>query len=244
MESAMGPVQAGHLAELDIPIEMQRDLIACGGTDIVVIADDSGSMNARAGGGKTRWDELKQTLESLLHLLLAVDHKNGFHICFLNHPKFINIISPEQIINLFESAKPANRTPLKAALESVFRGDWNPCGISNITTDVIVLVMTDGMPSDCSFDGLKVLISRRPRNYFVSFLMCTDEDEIVMKFNRCIDPIPGCDISDDYKSEKNEVKKAGGTLSYNEWLVKCVLGGKFPKYDRKDEKNSNCCVLQ
>eukprot|EP00919_Chromeraceae_sp_WS-2016_P031034 GHVR01073360.1.p1 GENE.GHVR01073360.1~~GHVR01073360.1.p1 ORF type:complete len:244 (+),score=45.23 GHVR01073360.1:46-777(+) len=240
--------RAYHLSEMDIPLDMQNDLIKCSGTDIVVIADDSGSMKLSAGNKKSRWEELQQTLESLLHVLLAVDHKNGFHLCLLNKPKFVNFMNIDQVNNLFDTTKPHNGTPLMAALESVFRGDWNP---GTPYDDVIVIVMTDGVPSDCTMSDLEKVIRKRPSNYYMSFLMCTNEDAIVDMYNKLIDPIPGCDITDDFHSEAKQCEnKRGKKLSYNEWIVKCVLGGKFSKYDKKDEKkkddkaNTPCCTIQ
>ena len=56
--------------------------------EIVVVADDSGSMGAVANyvTRSTRWTELRDTLQKLAHMLLVVDHTDGFHIQFLNDP--------------------------------------------------------------------------------------------------------------------------------------------------------------
>ena len=77
--------------ELDLPEDVVRDLLSIAGTDIVVVADDSGSMNQIADptntmNPKTRWEELQETLIKLAHLLLVVDHSDGFHVQFLNDP--------------------------------------------------------------------------------------------------------------------------------------------------------------
>ena len=51
--------------ELDLPEDIVNDLLSLAGSDLVVIADDSASMNlvAEPGSGSvlTRWDELKNT---------------------------------------------------------------------------------------------------------------------------------------------------------------------------------------
>eukprot|EP00919_Chromeraceae_sp_WS-2016_P017677 GHVR01042053.1.p1 GENE.GHVR01042053.1~~GHVR01042053.1.p1 ORF type:complete len:269 (+),score=76.13 GHVR01042053.1:20-826(+) len=224
-----------HLANLDINDEMLEDLISCGGTDIVVIADDSGSMNSRVCPGMTRWDELKDTLSLLLDILLAVDHINGFHLYFLNNRKFSNITDKIQYENIFKNKSPNGGTPLKESLVKTFSGEWD-AGEAAPTQDVIVLVMTDGCPTDCSFTDLSRLLLERPRNYYMSFLMCTEEDDIVEKYNNTVDPIWGCDVCDDYVSECKEVYKARKIkLTREEWMVKCVLGGKMSKYDDMDE---------
>ena len=38
------------------------------------------------------------------------------------------------------------------------------------------------------------ILKAKAAHVFVSFLMCTDEDAVVEKYNRVVDPIPGCDI--------------------------------------------------
>ena len=74
--------------ELDVPEQIVRDLLSVAGADIVVVADDSGSMGAVANyvTRSTRWTELRDTLQKLAHMLLVVDHTDGFHIQFLNDP--------------------------------------------------------------------------------------------------------------------------------------------------------------
>ena len=74
--------------ELDVPEQIVRDLLSVAGADIVVVADDSGSMGAVANyvTRSTRWTEFRDTLKKLAHMLLVVDHTDGFHIQFLNDP--------------------------------------------------------------------------------------------------------------------------------------------------------------
>lgn len=91
------------------------------------------------------------------------------------------------------------------------------------------------MPSDCSFAELKSAIVDKKRSVYVTFLMCTDEDDVVETYNRYMDPVPNVDITDDYRSEKAEVERRGKRLGYFAWLAKAVLGGKMVKYDTLDE---------
>ena len=49
--------------------------------------------------------------------------------------------------------------------------------------------------------------ARAKKTYF-TFVMCTEEDDVVEGYNKCVDPIWGCDISDDYQSEKKEVRRS------------------------------------
>ena len=45
-------------------------------------------------------------------------------------------------------------------------------------TEVILLVMTDGEPSDVTFDGLKGIVQQKVATVYVTFLMCTEEDDV------------------------------------------------------------------
>ena len=138
--------------ELDLPEDVVRDLLSIAGTDIVVVADDSGSMNQIADptntmNPKTRWEELQETLIKLAHLLLVVDHSDGFHVQFLNDPTWHEIHSKQHVETLFYGRQPKGRTPLATRLRPLLSGQWHPKG-HGAETDLILLIMTDGEPSD------------------------------------------------------------------------------------------------
>ena len=139
------------------------------------------------------------------------------------------------------SPGPGGITPLHANLAWIngrFTQGAHPEG------DTIVIVLTDGEPSDTTMPKLQQLIKGRDKSVYMTFAMCTEEDDVVEKYNQCIDPIWGCDISDDYASEKKEVEAHGNKLSMNKWLAKIVLGGYMPKYDNMDEPKKLCCSIQ
>ena len=234
--------------ELDVPEQIVRDLLSVAGADIVVVADDSGSMGAVANyvTRSTRWTELRDTLKKLAHMLLVVDHTDGFHIQFLNDPTWHEIRSGSQVETLFYGRQPKGRTPLATRLRPLLSGQWHPKG-HGAETDLILLIMTDGEPSDCSFSELRQLVGQKSPKVFCTFMMCTEEDDVVEQYNKSLDRLPGVDITDDYVSEKKEVEKLGNKLSYYKWMAKAVLGGKMPKYDHMDEKRAGggggCCVI-
>ena len=234
--------------ELDVPEQIVRDLLSVAGADIVVVADDSGSMGAVANyvTRSTRWTELRDTLQKLAHMLLVVDHTDGFHIQFLNDPTWHEIRSGSQVETLFYGRQPKGRTPLATRLRPLLSGAWHPKG-HGAETDLILLIMTDGEPSDCSFSELRQLVGQKSPKVFCTFMMCSEEDDVVEQYNKSLDRLPGVDITDDYVSEKKEVEKLGNKLGYYKWMAKAVLGGKMPKYDHMDEKRAGggggCCVI-
>ncbi|GMH70091.1 hypothetical protein TrST_g7281 [Triparma strigata] len=236
--------------ELDLPEETVRDLLTCAGMNILVLADDSSSMQAVSCTSdvyapQTRWDELKVTLEKLVTMMLVVDHA-GFELKFFNDPEWFDINTVQDLKELFlKKPTPKGMTPLAANLQLVLsssysRGDF-PEG------DTLVLVLTDGQPSDTNMAGLQRLVDNRAPKVWVSFVMCTEEDSVVDSYDKIIDPLKGVDICDDYTSEKATCAKKKNDLSYNMYLVKCLLGSRMDKYghldSHKPDSEGGCCTL-
>ncbi|KAH8046602.1 hypothetical protein JL720_16327 [Aureococcus anophagefferens] len=207
--------------ELDLEKDIVEDLLSVAGADIVVVADDSGSMSCVANPGNyqnpmTRWDELRETLIKLAHMLLVVDHADGFNVQFLNDPTWHEVHSGSGRVALRRAVAARRRA---AAARSALDGSWHPKG-HGAETDLILIVMTDGSPSDVDFGGLTRLVAGKKANVYVTFMMCTEDDDVVGAYNRHLDRIPGVDITDDYASEKKEVEAHGRKLSYYKWLAK------------------------
>lgn len=225
---------------LDLERELVTDLVSWAGTEVVVVADDSGSMSfiADTKALRTRWEELKLRLGQLLDILLLVDDGGGFELRFLNcNPHPVMIKSHADLEACWQWAATGGGTPLG----EVLRDYLNP---EELETDRLLMVMTDGCPSDVSFEELRKMIRAKHKRVFVSVMMCTEEDDIVEKYNRQVDPIPGVDVLDDYISEKREVEQfKGRKLSMNKYLVKCVLGPKYPKWDNLDEPDCKCSIM-
>jgi len=220
--------------KFDLDYEIAADLMSLRGTEIVVIADDSASMrSASTMRGvpeiKTRWQELQYTLTKLLDILLFVDCDGGFELQFLNSNAAPTAIhSADDLNKVWQWAQPRGGTPLV--------GRARQYTSTKPGADRILMVMTDGLPSDGSFDTLRGMVRAKSSNVYVNFMMCTSDDEVVGRYEDSVDAIPGVDVHDDYQSEKEQCEACGNRLSYNAYLAKCVLGAKFAKYDELDER--------
>ena len=161
---------------------------------------------------------------------------------FINDAEWYKITSTAQLEEIF-AGKPRARgkTPLLGNLAPVIEG------FGRDDRDTLLLILTDGEPSDCEFDELSHLIKSKPDDVFCSFAMCTDEADVVELYNKVVDPIFGCDITDDYAAECREAKRVGNALSPFQWLAKMLLV-KYDKYDALDERKLDahrraCCAL-
>ena len=133
---------------------------------------------------------------------------------FINDAEWYKITSTAQLEEIF-AGKPRARgkTPLLGNLAPVIEG------FGRDDRDTLLLILTDGEPSDCEFDELSHLIKSKPDDVFCSFAMCTDEADVVELYNKVVDPIFGCDITDDYAAECREAKRVGNALSPFQWTL-------------------------
>ena len=231
--------------------------------DIVIIADDSGSMNTRVqpgGGGagagaagafapsKTRWNELCEFC-SIVSEIGSVMDKDGIDIYFLNRPPALHVRSPTD--PHFQSAflsYPTGSTPLVACLQNVIQAR---CRTADAGRRILIVIATDGAP-DGGESGVAEFIKTiryRPDNTNVTILACTDDSSTVEYLNKIDKIIPGVDVVDDYRSELIEIRRAQGEkfpFSYGDYVVKVLLGSIDPVMDKLDERRgvvSSCCCV-
>ncbi|KAJ3244421.1 hypothetical protein HDU77_009906, partial [Chytriomyces hyalinus] len=218
--------------------------------DIVVICDDSGSMNTKSTAGltvsnpfapmPTRWDELKETVAIVTDIACALDD-DGIDIYFLNRAPLSSITSVEQLEQAFADA-PRGYTPTARVLRQVLN-DRRQKKESEGAKKLLVLIATDGAPTDDSGDddrdGLKrVLTDERPKKVPVVFLPCTDDDEEVGYLNEWDTSIADVDVVDDFYTERRQIKAVQGPqfpFSRGDWVCKMLLGPVDPEMDALDE---------
>lgn len=236
------------------------------GFEIIIIADDSGSMNTPAGSvvvagvgnpygaAPTRWDELKRTSGIIIDIASTMA-THGVDIYFLNRAPVFGVITHEQLDNIF-NVKPSGPTPIVPILKKIF---MHP---PKHGKKRLVLLMTDGKPtaqdgrSDDTVAFKRCLLYDRQTYDYVNIIACTDDDATMEYLNNWDDTIPRLDVIDDYGSEYNEVKTAQGknfSFSYGDYVVKSMLGSIDPWFDHLDEVNlatgirvyrgDSCCVL-
>lgn len=147
--------------------------------DIVLLCDDSGSMNEAVqptpdnNFARTRWEELKLTVRQLVDFAATID-QDGCDVMFLNRQGLANVRSPSAVDQLFVQP-PSGRTPISRALRAVYQAK-NPAANEK---NLLIVIATDGAPTDdrgqIDIRTMRDVLSReRDRRVYVQFLVCTD----------------------------------------------------------------------
>ena len=220
--------------------------------EIVLLCDDSGSMNAPIKDNKvnsTRWEELKSVVKIVISIATIYD-RNGIDIYLLNRGIYENIKSEENIENILED-EPCGGTPLTFTLRKILE-KYNENNYSK--KPLLVVIATDGVPTDSGnldLDNFKRLLENKNHDkVYISFLACSDNENDVGYLNDLDKNIPSIDTLDDYISELKEVRKVQGKdfrYSFSDHIVRLLLGPLCPEMDKLDEERINkkqkSCIL-
>jgi len=219
--------------------------------EIVILIDDSGSMNEQSDSPPTshpytpfsRWNEAERIFEHVMFIATALN-PNGIDLFFLNRQSYTNIRNIEQIKDIFKTG-PSGYTPLITAFNNILLHK------ANIIKErkLLVMIITDGEPTDYgskSINEFKKCLQSKPDNVYVSIIACTG-DKRIMKYLNDFDNNPlikNFDVNDDYENEKIEVLAAQDKdfrFSFGDYIVKCMLGSSNKYFDNLDQINIKTC---
>lgn len=202
---------------------------------IVIIADDSGSMNSAVSKNETRWGELCKFIQIVFSITQCIEN-SLIDLFFLNRIGITNVQTLESISNAF-SFPPKGPTPIVPILKYALKQDCQDY------LGRIIIIATDGEPTDeknrvNTQQLYEVLAKERRPNDYVTFLACTDDDQTMDYLNQWDRIIPRLDVIDDYASEKREIIRAQGPnfyFSYGDYVIKTMVGTLVPALDKLDE---------
>ncbi|KAJ3342975.1 hypothetical protein HDU83_005852 [Entophlyctis luteolus] len=231
---------------------MARKLRRLESYDIVIVADDSGSMRTKSSGGitdpfaplRTRWDELKETVAAVTEIASVLDD-DGIDVYFLNRSPVRGVKGLTSSLQTAFSSPPEGYTPITRTLRAVLHEKWYsrpPEGRKKL----LVLIATDGQPTTpegrIDKEGLKELLMYQrgqPGDVLVSFLVCTDDDREIEYLNEWDKNVRDLDVVDDFYSERTEILRVQGNsfpFSRGDWICKMLLGVVDPEIDALDER--------
>ncbi|KAI8808120.1 hypothetical protein BJ742DRAFT_291269 [Cladochytrium replicatum] len=234
-------------ARWNMQVELALDLACLALYDIVIYADDSGSMVFEEAG--SRIDDLKMIAAKVSEIATMFD-TDGISVRFMKEQREgDNLRTPDECDALISSIRFAGMTPLGTALEQrVIR----PFVIDRVNSQtmkkpVLVIIVTDGEPVGEPRDKLVSVISTA-RDYLSRTrygagaiaieIAQVGKDLKAQRFLEEVDnhPVIGryVDVTSYYELEEQEFKRKGVDLTPELWLLKLMVGAIDPSYDDKD----------
>lgn len=231
-----------------IPMEIAVDLVRLALYDIVIFADDSGSMSFEENG--ERIDDLKLIISRTAFAGSLFDD-DGIEVRFMNSQVQGNGLKSEaQALQLVNNVKFSGLTPLGTNLfaKVIKPLVLDPARSNSLKKPVMIITVTDGTPAGESQNTVNNVIVRAKNE-----LMRTPygANSIAFQFAQVgndlrardfldkldVDPVVGgmVDCTSSFEVEQDQMAKLGVNLDPQTWIVKLLLGAIDPSYDEQDE---------
>ncbi|AYV76840.1 MAG: hypothetical protein Barrevirus1_62 [Barrevirus sp.] len=243
--------------------DLQRVLTTC---EIVLLCDDSGSMNSQISEEgadpfnpkkTTRWLELKKLAAALIDIITATNPE-GLDIYFLNRDTVFGVNNMANLSATF-SVLPNGSTNITAKLQEIYIDKRDKLTENK---QLLILVITDGEPTDNTsnprqnlYDQIRKLTNLG--NIHISFAECTDQEEDMDYLDVWDNKLRNFDNTEDYRDEVRRVKAANGQafkFDYTDYVIKILLATFVKSYFNLDQNGYNnnnyqnvdddcCCVI-
>ncbi|MCJ1368417.1 hypothetical protein MMC16_007559 [Acarospora aff. strigata] len=229
-----------------MPLELAHDLATLALYDIVIFADDSGSMIFEEGG--ERINDLKLILGRVAEVATMFD-EDGIVVRFMNGTVEGNgIRDPLSANNLIQQVNFTGMTPLGTALDSKVIRPFLGGGIQgrNLQKPILVITITDGEPTGEPANTVANVIKNAknmcansiygPGAIAFEFAQVGKDTKAQAFLGRLdTDPEIGkmIDATSYYELEAEEYGRRGVQLTPELWLVKLMVGAVDPTYDEQ-----------
>ncbi|KAL0046799.1 hypothetical protein WJX82_010145 [Trebouxia sp. C0006] len=232
----------------NMPLELAYDLATLALYDIVIFADDSGSMIFEEGG--ERINDLKVIMGRVAEVATLFD-EDGIVVRFMNgHVEGNGIRDPMSANNLISQVQFTGMTPLGSSLDSKVIRPFLGAGISNrnLQKPILVITITDGEPTGEPQNTVANVI-KNAKNMCTSSIYGPNaiafefaqvgKDTKAQAFLGRLDTDPEIgkmiDATSYYELEAEEYMRRGVNLTPELWLVKLMVGAVDPTYDEQDQ---------
>lgn len=233
-----------------LPKELAADLVKIALFDVVLLADDSGSMQFEQGG--ERIEDLKMILSRVTYATSLFD-QDGIEIRFLNSQVQGNHVTSEgQAGQIVSQIRFSGLTPLGTALDQKILQPMllNPARQGQLRKPLLIIVISDGAPAGEPADAVFNAVMRAsdelrrsrygPDSLSLQFAQ-VGNDMKAQEFLGQLDshPVVGplIDVTSDFEYEQDQMMKTTGeNLTGEGWIMKLLLGSIDSSYDTKDER--------
>ena len=236
-------IVAIYLRDLAEKYNIKKDLVerleSLGEFEIVIVCDESGSMNEFIDEfGKTRWEVLKEIVKIVLEIATVFD-ENGVDVYFTRQPSQ-NVTDPKQIDECFLK-EPQGYGSVVPLLEHIFQSPESKAGLDK---KLLVFVATDGSLTDetnaFALPSLeKVMKEKRTSDTtHVMFLLCNNDPRSIECFAQWDRDMENVDVTSLYKMEQDIIHQYRGhdyPFSFGDYIVKLLLGAVDPELDALNE---------
>ena len=234
-------------AKRKIPLELAFDLAAMGLYDIVMFADDSGSMNfdEQWTPSTEKIDDLKLIFSRIVEFAILLDD-DGISIRFFNNNGvFDNVVSEQQAIKVVDNVSCNGGTPIgKNIVTKVFQPYvYSKAQSNQLSKPVLVYIITDGEPDNkvelkqnilqCK-DWLQTTPYGKSSVSIMFAQVGRDEKAAnYLKVELDNDPDIGQDVDStgNFELEYAKYEKKGVSLHPDIWLLQMMLGAIDSQYD-------------
>ena len=195
--------------------------------DINIICDDSSSMRTLLTASKiTRWQELKKRVAKIIEYAVAINDF-GVNLYFMNRGTVYDVKSMSGLSEIF-SKDPEGATPLCGTLGKIYA---EKKVLRPGATDLLILCLTDGEPSDGSREEVQYVLRRKADNVHISCVEVSDvEANSEWLDELCKVPVwDGYDRDRYYEEARNVIKNFSNTDFFETEVekVKRVQGANF-----------------
>jgi len=158
----------------------------------------------------------------------------GLDIYFLNRQAVLGVTDTSRLAGVFQQL-PSGSTPLSRALKDIY------AATSSVpdSQQILLLVLTDGEPSDCTRDQFYQVCCAKRRNVHLSFAELTDQADDMEWLDAFDNKIPNFDNTDDYREELQRVRQMQGPtfpFTYTHYVIKILLATFVKFYFNLDQQ--------
>jgi hypothetical protein len=215
-------------ANHNVPLYAEEDILILDNYEIVIVCDDSISMQKQTSAFDTRWSELQKIITIIVDICRAI-YKKGITIHFLNRPSLYEVVTKDKLKTSF-MIPPFGSPSLTPILQDIFETSSIKPKIIIIATDGLLL---NNQGDDATQEFIKLLNERNIEQNRICILACTDDVNIMNYLNELVAPIEGLELVNNFINSRVNVSFAQQNLieySMTEHILRILLASVIEEY--------------